>query len=89
MDRNPQDAAMKEGAYMTEPVNQGEGDRREFMKKAGKLALLAPAVTFLLSTSMSSDAIAHSGGRPHEPGRRSRRKHHRHNKRRGHRFFRR
>jgi hypothetical protein len=39
-------------------------DRREFVAKAGKFAPLAPAVTFLLSTSMTSDAIASSGGRP-------------------------
>ena len=44
-------------------------DRREFVKAAGKLALLAPpAMTFLLSTSMSSDAIAASGGAPHPQG---------------------
>ena len=41
-------------------------DRREFLTKYGKLALVAPpVVTMLLSTSMTSPAIAQStGGRP-------------------------
>jgi len=41
-------------------------DRREFIKKCGKFAAVTPpAVTFLLSTTMSSNAIAKSGsGRP-------------------------
>ena len=40
-------------------------DRREFLKKCGRFAVVTPpAVTFLLSTSMSSKAIAASGGRP-------------------------
>jgi hypothetical protein len=38
-------------------------DRRSFLKKAGTFAAVTPpAVTFLLSTSMSSRAIAASGG---------------------------
>jgi hypothetical protein len=38
-------------------------DRRSFLKKAGTFAAVTPpAVTFLLSTSMSSKAIAASGG---------------------------
>lgn len=42
-----------------------EDDRREFLKKAGRFAVITPpAVTFLLSTSMSSKAIAASSGRP-------------------------
>lgn len=38
-------------------------ERREFLKKCGKFAAVTPpAVTFLLSTSMSSKAIAASAG---------------------------
>lgn len=46
---------------MAEENKQGE-DRREFLAKAGKYALLAPTMTVLLSTSMTSNAIARSGG---------------------------
>lgn len=45
-------------------------DRREFLKKCGTFAAMTPpAVTFLLSTSMSSKAIAKSGGGPRHHGR--------------------
>jgi len=38
-------------------------DRREFLKKCGKFAAVTPpAITMLLSTSLTSDAIAKSGG---------------------------
>ena len=50
-----------------EPRTQkrAEDDRREFLRKAGRFAVITPpAVTFLLSTSMSSKAIAASSGRP-------------------------
>lgn len=41
----------------------GQDDRRSFLKKAGTFAAITPpVVTFLLSTSMSSKAIAASGG---------------------------
>ena len=41
-----------------------EDDRRAFLKKCGRFAAITPpAVTFLLSTSMSSKAIAGSSGR--------------------------
>lgn len=41
-----------------------EDDRRAFLKKCGTFAVITPpAVTFLLSTSMSSKAIAGSSGR--------------------------
>jgi hypothetical protein len=48
-----------------EEKNVGE-DRRAFLSKYGKLALVAPpAITMMLSTSMSSPAIARStGGNP-------------------------
>ena len=42
---------------------KGQDDRRSFLKKCGTFAVVTPpAVTFLLSTSMSSKAIAKSGG---------------------------
>ena len=37
-------------------------DRRNFLKTAGRFAAVTPpAITLLLSTSLTSDAIAHSG----------------------------
>ena len=42
-----------------------ERDRREFLAAAGRFAVVVPpAMTVLLSTSMSSPAIAQSGGPP-------------------------
>jgi hypothetical protein len=39
-----------------------DDDRREFLKTCGKFAAVTPpAITLLLSTSLTSDAIAHSG----------------------------
>ena len=39
--------------------------RREFLKKCGRFAAITPpAVTMLLSTSLTSGAIAQSGGKP-------------------------
>ena len=39
-------------------------DRRKFLLTAGRFAAVTPpAITLLLSTSLTSDAIAHSGGR--------------------------
>jgi len=48
--------------------NHLEADRRDFLRTAGKFAVTAPAVTFLLSTTMASSAIAQSavGGRGNE-----------------------
>jgi len=38
-------------------------DRRDFLKKCGKFAAVTPpAITMLLSTSLTSKAIAKSGG---------------------------
>ena len=43
-------------------VSSSEDDRREFLKRCGKFAAtVPPAVTLLLSTSLTSDAIAGSG----------------------------
>ena len=39
-------------------------DRRKFLASCGKFAVVTPpALTVLLSTSLHSEAIAHSGGR--------------------------
>jgi hypothetical protein len=47
---------------MAETPRNGEPDRRDVIKTAGKIGLIVPpAMTFLLSTSMSSKAIAKSG----------------------------
>ena len=43
---------------------EADNDRRAFLKECGRYAdITPPAVTFLLSTSMSSRAIAASSGR--------------------------
>ncbi|WP_271610193.1 MULTISPECIES: hypothetical protein [unclassified Bradyrhizobium] len=43
--------------------DQEDDDRREFLKTCGKFAVVTPPViTALLSTSLTSTAIAHSGG---------------------------
>ena len=48
-----------------ETHREADEDRREFLRKCGQFAVVTPpAVTFLLSTSMSSKAIAASNGRP-------------------------
>ncbi|MCJ9700170.1 hypothetical protein [Bradyrhizobium sp. SHOUNA76] len=41
-----------------------DDDRREFLKTCGKFAAVTPpTITLLLSTSLTSDAIAQSGAR--------------------------
>ncbi|MCW3797117.1 hypothetical protein OMW55_04760 [Sphingomonas sp. BN140010] len=54
---------MNESIDPVEPeAGQADG-RREFLKKCGKFAVITPpAVSFLLSTSLSSKAIAASSG---------------------------
>ncbi|WP_027576690.1 hypothetical protein [Bradyrhizobium sp. WSM1743] len=48
---------------MTHLDEEGD-DRREFLKNCGKFAAVTPpTVTLLLSTSLTSGAIASSGGR--------------------------
>jgi len=48
-----------------EDQTPAEDNRRGFLKKCGTFAVVTPpAVSFLLSTTMSSKAIAASGGRP-------------------------
>jgi hypothetical protein len=44
--------------------DQEDDDRREFLKTCGKFAVVTPpTITALLSTSLTSTAIASSGGR--------------------------
>nr|WP_046862277.1 hypothetical protein [Microvirga massiliensis] len=46
-------------------VSSSDDDRREFLKRCGKFAAtVPPAVTMLLSTSLTSEAIAASGSKP-------------------------
>ncbi|KRQ17346.1 hypothetical protein [Bradyrhizobium manausense] len=45
-------------------IDQQDDDRREFLKICGKFAIVTPpAITALLSTSLTSTALAQSGGR--------------------------
>jgi hypothetical protein len=42
---------------------KADDDRRKFLASCGKFAAITPpAITMLLSTSLNSEAIAHSGG---------------------------
>jgi hypothetical protein len=44
------------------PIRQDDEDRREFLKACGKFAAVTPpTITMLLSTSLTSEAIATSG----------------------------
>ncbi len=44
-------------------AEEGDRDRRDFLKAAGKFAaIVPPAMTFLLSTSMTASASGRSGG---------------------------
>ena len=48
------------------PVASAEADRRAFLTTCGKFAAVTPpAMTLLLSTSLTSPAIAYSGGKGH------------------------
>ena len=41
-----------------------QSDRRAFLQKCGRFAIVTPpAISMLLSTSLTSDAIAKSGGK--------------------------
>jgi hypothetical protein len=53
---------------MPNPMDEAEAaaaaDRRKFLASCGKFAVVTPpAITLLLSTSLNSTAIAHSGGK--------------------------
>jgi hypothetical protein len=49
---------------MSDREQQEIEDRRKFLISAGRFAVVTPpAMTLLLSTSLTSDAIAHSGAR--------------------------
>jgi hypothetical protein len=61
-------ALIKKEIRMTEikgaPKADTSEDRRRFLASCGKFAAVTPpAITFLLSTSLHSSAIARSGGR--------------------------
>ncbi|WP_271503617.1 hypothetical protein [Bradyrhizobium sp. CCBAU 11357] len=46
------------------PLDSNSEDRREFLRSCGKFAAVTPPVmTLLLSTSLTSTAIASSGGK--------------------------
>jgi hypothetical protein len=46
----------------SEQTPSEDNDRRDFLKKCGKFAAVTPpAITLLLSTSLTSNAIAKSG----------------------------
>jgi hypothetical protein len=52
----------KEVVREQEPEAELDADRRKFLASCGKFAAITPpALTMLLSTSLSSDAIARSG----------------------------
>jgi hypothetical protein len=56
-------------AVMSDQEEQGIDDRRKFLISAGRFAAVTPpAITLLLSTSLTSDAIARSGGKPGNNG---------------------
>lgn len=45
-------------------TSAADEERRKFLATCGRFAVVTPpAITLLLSTSLTSDAIAHSGGR--------------------------
>ncbi len=57
------EAAREARVEQRESRERAEADRREFISKFGKAALVAPPViTMMLSTSMTSRAIAQSVG---------------------------
>ncbi len=48
-------------------IASAETDRRAFLRACGKFAAVTPpAMTLLLSTSLTSSAIAYSGGKSHD-----------------------
>jgi len=47
----------------TPPSEEANEDRRKFLASCGKFAIVTPpAITLLLSTSLNSEAVAHSNG---------------------------
>ena len=53
----------KGAAGVSEPISSEDQARRDFLKKAGRFAVVTPpAITLLLGTSLNSRAIAHSAG---------------------------
>lgn len=53
----------------TSPGTDTDEDRRKFLAACGKfVAVTPPAITLLLSTSLTSDAVAQSAGRGNTKG---------------------
>jgi hypothetical protein len=53
-----------QGEALTGNGTQLDDDRRKFLARCGRFAVVTPpAITLLLSTSLNSTAIAHSVGR--------------------------
>jgi hypothetical protein len=53
----------KDTDSVLEPISSEDQARRDFLKKAGRFAIVTPpAITLLLGTSLNSRAIAHSAG---------------------------
>jgi hypothetical protein len=51
------------------PKTNADEDRRKFLAACGKFAVVTPpAITVLLSTSLTSTAVAQSGGRSSDGG---------------------
>jgi hypothetical protein len=73
---------MPEGTKPEAPAGE-DNDRRKFLKAAGKFAaLVPPAMTFLLSTSMTASATGRSGGTALSGGHGGSNKRSRHSRRR-------
>ncbi|WP_448208411.1 hypothetical protein [Azospirillum sp. sgz302134] len=54
---------MEKGDVDSAPAGDDEVERRTFLASCGKFAIVtSPAITTLLSTSLTSQAIAKSGG---------------------------
>lgn len=63
------------------PAPEANEDRRKFLATCGKFAAVTPpAITLLLSASLNSEAIAHSGGRGHREHRDRDDRDHRHHR---------
>ena len=60
---------MNDKPDLPEATDPGTIERREFLERCGRFAAVTtPAITMLLSTTLSSGAIAGSGGAPGRSG---------------------
>lgn len=58
----------RENEFRADPARDADEDRRKFLAVCGRFAVVTPpAVTVLLSTSLTSQAVAQSGGRGGPP----------------------